>query len=1367
MNLSDALLFSTELTRKQHEETIERIYLRSTDGRFFSHSPDHIQAEGDPFAVDENGFPIIYWREEGESSTLNFNYLQQAEIHKSNQQVLSFGPPSEQSLKAGFEEEQQYTTYRHYLHRAVMLIGPERLSEKINLFKLALKYRPEGYEAWMGLAFTYLGREEKAAEEAFYRYLLYKPASVDNAYSKLAKETLEKAGRAIPAGKDIPLTDHDKIDTIIVNHKDKSIVYQIPNPTDHSLNDIGKRLNQYLLTPDWIKAFFMVEDHPELLSRPATVMIEIELEKLLDTPSYSLAFDRSVALKRSFKQSPLKVFAKKLGYSPVELNSISKGIEAIQPLVVKIINAPTAAEKNQLIKDQLAFFTSNNVHGFLGFFRSRQQSSDIQDVVNEIIWILYGNQFHPLEELLFRTENEQQQKLRKFNTAYNRILIHGAYDQLDELIEGLHGFIKTPELQEHQMLFIETHHTLIRAYELKIDHHNQPSLFPQVMDLFQPIMDMVKKGTRLYVETASLLALILRALSQHNGSTKQEDDAENILLDALNDVPLRTTEYGVMCNQLGIYYRKKAKYGDSEKYLLKARDFMQSAILNEDRQSMSGALYQGNLGNIYNDLYELTGRISYQDQAIGSFESALGILGSDNAQNHVSYNGLGIAFSHRGRIFQSPEFLRRSEDYYQTNLQQEQARAENLNTTKLHAYNNLGLTAIRHYLIRQEVASLNKALQYSKVPYQYAQQQTFFEASIWQQNHAYALLLAYQHSGNQNFLSSSWEILRSIYKQYSTRNVNLYFYDAMANYEVFKLEGKEQFLENTFARIDICLKFIFQHRGYMQLLEPFLFFVDLINQHPSYLPQYQHHIQEAIKGFEYLVKNQSNYEHKKPYIDYYNIFLEKSLPAFVLMGLFEDLLQLLESSIANIFSSRIDFSMLNTITSNSATDDEGIRNLLIIKDGIWNNTRLLDQEELSIQERTKLQKSILDLEKELEETLVKIRALPGQENFGRAITYNDILALSKDHPILYCISGLKGGVLLLLDKGTITSYEVPELKDHTIDDLLDTLYGHSNQLQKKDIDEWAMRSGRWIGQTIFSPIFEKLKHREVYLITIGKVSLLPIQIASLSIDGEEQYVIDQLLLKRVSSVTLLKKLLVLDKQDALSSILFVDNPETVLDQTLEYADMEVGLISRHFDRSSRLSADSATQENLKTKMHHAQILHMACHSFANVDDPLKSGFQLIMEETMTIEDLMNIQHINLRVAILASCQSGLINRNIPSEWVSIPAALAYAGVPSTIASNWLVDDEATCFLMLKFYRLWNHTIAHIPEALQAAQSWLRGVTIDDLVNLLEDQLSEQNEQDTDLTAKIEQKLANYYTRNPNDFPFKSPYYWGAFYYFGQ
>lgn len=133
----------------------------------------------------------------------------------------------------------------------------------------------------------------------------------------------------------------------------------------------------------------------------------------------------------------------------------------------------------------------------------------------------------------------------------------------------------------------------------------------------------------------------------------------------------------------------------------------------------------------------------------------------------------------------------------------------------------------------------------------------------------------------------------------------------------------------------------------------------------------------------------------------------------------------------------------------------------------------------------------------------------------------------------------------------------------------------------------------------------------------------------------------------------------------------------------------------------------ATKTKFFAMSRELEILHFGGHSVVNPDSPLLSYMLFAPEPDdpsgmLYSRDLLNLRFPSVRLAVLASCESGL-GKHSRSEGVeSLARPFLAAGVPGVIASLWKVGDQSTADFFVRFYRhlaaTWN-----VAEALRATQ----------------------------------------------------------------
>jgi CHAT domain-containing protein len=124
------------------------------------------------------------------------------------------------------------------------------------------------------------------------------------------------------------------------------------------------------------------------------------------------------------------------------------------------------------------------------------------------------------------------------------------------------------------------------------------------------------------------------------------------------------------------------------------------------------------------------------------------------------------------------------------------------------------------------------------------------------------------------------------------------------------------------------------------------------------------------------------------------------------------------------------------------------------------------------------------------------------------------------------------------------------------------------------------------------------------------------------------------------------------------------------------------------------------------------VLYFACHGIAEPADPLESRLELA-DGTLTLRDLLARRLPRTRLAVLSACDSSVAGRSLPDEVVSLPTGLAQAGAAGVVASLYRVPGPSARILMARFYRAWRDEGIEPPQALRAAQQWMRDTTNDE------------------------------------------------------
>jgi CHAT domain-containing protein/tetratricopeptide (TPR) repeat protein len=217
---------------------------------------------------------------------------------------------------------------------------------------------------------------------------------------------------------------------------------------------------------------------------------------------------------------------------------------------------------------------------------------------------------------------------------------------------------------------------------------------------------------------------------------------------------------------------------------------------------------------------------------------------------------------------------------------------------------------------------------------------------------------------------------------------------------------------------------------------------------------------------------------------------------------------------------------------------------------------------------------------------------------------------------------------------------------------------------------------------------------------------------------------------------------------------------------LRHAAVEARLASTALGRGRVLDgADARTGgavEALLAALGRPSVVHFAGHARAVPEDPLASSLILAGGDALTMAELLG-RTLRARLVVMSACRTGVVGEELPDEVVGFPAALLQAGVAGVIATLWPVPDDACLILMLRFYEGLRSGVAP-PEALRAAQRWLRDVTAAQLrTHLARTRQAGAAWPPVDVLDGCFEVVAFH---EPDERPFAAPEHWAGFVYVG-
>ncbi|PKN93328.1 MAG: hypothetical protein CVU44_10580 [Chloroflexi bacterium HGW-Chloroflexi-6] len=463
------------------------------------------------------------------------------------------------------------------------------------------------------------------------------------------------------------------------------------------------------------------------------------------------------------------------------------------------------------------------------------------------------------------------------------------------------------------------------------------------------------------------------------------------------------------------------------------------------------------------------------------------------------------------------------------------------------------------------------------------------------------------------------------------------------------------------------------------------------------------------------------------------------------------------------------------------------------------------------------------IHKEIQTLLAKIRELPNFKYFMSSLPAKDIQAIASNTlPLIYVLTTEFGGLALIVLPDRILPIWLKNLTQDSLMNLLmdgtedETRFifslvsmysaGVLSESQKeklkaklpsagyfvnyltwrniirrknksKDVEKditniWSAvleHTLKWLGQVLMADIQMALKNiaiTDAILIPTGLIGLLPLHAASMGeTHGEFKGFVSDL----VNFTYAPSAYTIHNAQEhmplPLKTIVTIDNPDGSLSYSTEEISVILGLLKPQ--KHIGLKGNEASLKKIKEKLSSANIIHISAHGLLSLDSPRKSGIKLANNQFLNILEINSLKFDITRLAVVSSCEVGLVNPSLNNEAISISTAFIEAGVSAVISSMWAVDSLSTFLLLTKFYELCALKNYELRCAFSNAQTWLRCSTTLDIMEFLKQfipELSNKNLVDTDVSLRhVYWEISR---KKNTEIPFSKPYFWAAFYYSG-
>ncbi|WP_067792277.1 CHAT domain-containing protein [Actinomadura formosensis] len=364
--------------------------------------------------------------------------------------------------------------------------------------------------------------------------------------------------------------------------------------------------------------------------------------------------------------------------------------------------------------------------------------------------------------------------------------------------------------------------------------------------------------------------------------------------------------------------------------------------------------------------------------------------------------------------------------------------------------------------------------------------------------------------------------------------------------------------------------------------------------------------------------------------------------------------------------------------------------------------------------------------RELNEVVEEIRRLPGHRDFMAAPTFDDVAAAA-EHPLCYIAAADAEGLALIVratadGDADVEHVPLPGLTAAAVHDRVGSLLASYGEFRARGAGghaAWAADLDavtRWAWEAAMGDVLRHLPGAPaVTLVPGGLLGLLPLH-AAWTEDARaptgRRYALDATTIGYAPNARSLTAARAIAAERTGRALLAVTEPRPLPARypRMPFTALEAA-VARHAlpDAPRTLDGEAATLAAVQRGIAGADVVHLACHGFADLDRPLDSGLVLAGGEILRVRDLMAM-NLRLRLAFLSACETSLPGTELPDEVVSLPTGLLQAGAAGVVASLWAVPDMVTAMVAAEFYRRWRRD-GHPPaRALRDAQIWVRDTT---------------------------------------------------------
>ena len=254
------------------------------------------------------------------------------------------------------------------------------------------------------------------------------------------------------------------------------------------------------------------------------------------------------------------------------------------------------------------------------------------------------------------------------------------------------------------------------------------------------------------------------------------------------------------------------------------------------------------------------------------------------------------------------------------------------------------------------------------------------------------------------------------------------------------------------------------------------------------------------------------------------------------------------------------------------------------------------------------------------------------------------------------------------------------------DDIAASVEGFRMAIQDRERQDFYVL-GQTLYDSLIAPVAKDIAGKKLIIIPSGRLKTLPFS----ALSNKKRFLVEDFDITVLPNASTIQFTRTGRHLSASPSVLAFGNPDNPRVTRLPGTESEVNYLKKVYAQSAVFLGDDATETRAKESMGGFEIVHIASHGLFNYEFPLLSSLALTPDREndgfLQVHELYNLNLVNTNLVVLSACETGLSQIKKNDDVIGLVRGFLYAGVPSTVASLWKVDDAATSLLMSNFHLL--------------------------------------------------------------------------------